>query len=162
MRLFFFTISTFLTMNLQAQTLEQSNQHFWNTIETFATPETIWKIWTDVPNWKDWDKELKSAELDGLFAKGVKGKLIPQKGKKAKFKIVAFEKGKSYTFKTNLPLGSLFVKRTLEVKNGRTYFTHEVWFKGLTKGIFAKLLGNDFRKALPIVMENIKKIAEKN
>lgn len=147
-------------MNLQAQSVESSNKHFWNTIETSASPEAIWKIWIDVPNWYLWDTELKGAELKGDFAKGIKGVLIPKKGRKAKFKIVAYEEGKSYTFKTKLPLGGLFVKRTLEVKEEKTFFTHEVWFTGITRGIFARVLGKDFRKALPEVMEKIQKIAE--
>jgi len=160
MRLIISITLTLLIMTLQGQNTEQSNQHFWHTLETTASPQSIWNLWTDVPNWKDWDTELKDSEIDGQFAEGTKGKFIPKKGAKAKFKIVAFESGKSYTFKTKLPLGSLFVKRTLEQKNERTFFTHEVWFKGLTKGIFSKILGGDFRKVLPSVMEKIKKIAE--
>ena len=147
-------------MTLQAQSGEPSNKHFWHTLETSASPETIWKIWADVPNWQIWDTEIEKAELKGDFAKGTKGILFPKKGRKAKFKIVAIEEGKSYTFKTNLPLGGLFVKRTLEVRNGKTFFTHEVWFQGLTKGVFSKMLGKEFRKVLPEVMQNIQKIAE--
>ena len=33
----------------------QSNVHFSHTVETSASPEAIWAIWTDVPNWKQWD-----------------------------------------------------------------------------------------------------------
>jgi hypothetical protein len=58
-------------------------------------------------------------------------------------------------------LGGLYVKRFLEVKNGRTYFTHEVWFSGLTGGIFANMFGEKFKTMLPEVMENIKKIVGK-
>lgn len=160
MRLLFLFTLIFITMTLHAQSDEPSNKHFWHTIETSASPETIWKIWTDVPHWKDWDDGLKDAKLKGDFSKGTKGFIFPKKGRKTKFKIVELEEGKSYTFKTNLPLGSLFVKRTLVVKNGKTFFTHEVWFKGITKGIFAKVLGKDFRKILPDVMNKIKTQAE--
>lgn len=159
-RILIFSISIIFSMALHAQDMEQSNKHFWNTLETSAPPEVIWNIWTDVSSWQIWDTELEEASLNGNFAKGTKGKLVPKKGRKAKFKIIAFEQGKSYTFKTNLPLGGLYVKRTLEIRNGKTYFTHEVWFKGLTKGIFAKALGKEFRRVLPSVMENIKIIAE--
>lgn len=75
-------------------------------------------------------------------------------------KIVEFIDGKSYTYKTKPPLGSLYVKRYLENKNGKLIFTHEVWFKGLTGGIFAKAFGKNFIAMLPNVMDNVKQIAE--
>jgi len=147
-----------MTTLTQGQT--QSNKHFWHTMETSASPSDIWKIWTDVPNWKDWDSGLKDAEMTDDFRLDAKGIIISLEGRKSKFTVVEYEEGKSYTIKTKLPLSSLYVKRFWEEKNGKIYFTHEVWFKGLTAGIFAKAFGGEFRKMLPVVLENIKKIAE--
>ncbi|TMM58924.1 polyketide cyclase [Maribacter algarum] len=143
-----------------SQEVTQTNKHFSNTTETKASPNKIWKIWTDVPNWKIWDSGLKDANLDGAFELNEKGKITSLEGKTSSFKIVSFEQGKSYTFKSNLPLGSLYVKRYLSITNDGTTFTHEVWFKGLTGGLFAKKFGPKFREMLPQVMQNIKKLAE--
>jgi len=85
---------------------------------------------------------------------------ISLEARKSKFKVVEFVKGKMYTYKTKLPLGSLYVKRYLTEENGQTKFTHEVWFQGLTGGLFAKAFGAKFRQMLPEVMEKIKEIAE--
>ena len=74
--------------------------------------------------------------------------------------MVDYQEGTSYTFKTKLPLGGLYVKRYLTEENGITRYTHEVWFKGLTAGIFANAFGGKFRAMLPEVMLNIKKIVE--
>ncbi|WP_375444095.1 SRPBCC family protein [uncultured Fibrella sp.] len=139
---------------------QQSNTHFSHSVETAARPERIWQIWTDVPNWKKWDKGLKAAELNGPFATGTTGKLTPDKGPSSRFDLVEVAPGQSYTFRTKLPLGSLYVRRVLSQQNNRTVFTHEVWFKGLTKGIFGKVLGKNYRQILPEVMANIKTIAE--
>ncbi|MEM9364240.1 MAG: SRPBCC family protein [Bacteroidota bacterium] len=151
----------FLPLQSSSQTKEPSNKHFWNTVETSASPEKIWTIWTDVPNWKKWDSGLKDATLDGPFELNAKGKIISLEGRTSRFKVTECVSGKSYTFKSKLPFGALYVKRYLEVKQGVTFFTHEVWFTGLTGGIFAKRFGPEFRSVLPKVMENIKKIAEK-
>lgn len=159
-KLFTFLISITFVMTAQAQEKTPTNKHFWHKETTTASPEKIWAIWTDVPNWKTWDQGLKDAEINGNFTLGNKGMIHSLEGRKSKFKVVAFEEGKSYTFKTNLPLGGLYVKRYLTIENGMTHFTHEVWFKGITAGIFAKAFGKDFRKMLPSVLENIKNIAE--
>ncbi|MEM9078499.1 MAG: SRPBCC family protein [Bacteroidota bacterium] len=150
----------FLPLQNSAQNKEQSNKHFWNTAKTSATPEKIWAIWTDVPNWKMWDSGLKDATLDGTFELKTKGKIISLEGRTSRFKITAYIPGKSYTFRTRLPLGALNLKRYLKVKQGVTFFTHEVWFTGLAGGIFAKRFGPEFRSLLPEVMEKIKILAE--
>jgi hypothetical protein len=140
---------------------QQSNTHFSYTIETTAPPEAIWRIWTDVPNWKTWDDGLKTAELDGPFIANTKGALIPDKGPQSRFVLTEVVPGQTYTFRTKLPLGALYVKRLLSMQNGKTAFTHEVWFTGLTKGIFGRALGRNYRQILPGVMEKIRVLAEK-
>ena len=135
-------------------------KHFWHTIETSASPDAIWSLWTDVSTWKEWDSGLQDARMDEDFTLGSKGQIISLQGRKSKFKVVAYEEGKSYTFKTSLPLGGLYVKRTLQVADGMTVFTHEVWFAGLSAGIFARALGTEFQEMLPAVMEQIKVLAE--
>ena len=160
MKYFLISLILSVTMMLHAQEKAPSNKHFWHSLDTKASPKAIWQIWTDVSNWKKWDKGLKMAAMDSAFQLGAKGTITSLEGREAQFKVVEFEPGKSYTYKTKLPLGSLYVKRYLESKDGKLYFTHEVWFKGLTAGIFAKNFGPEFRRLLPEVMEEVKKIAE--
>lgn len=150
-------ISILFAMEVNAQ---QTNYHFSHTDSTSATSDKVWAIWTDVPNWKEWDKGLEEAVLEGDFAIGTKGKLIPKKGPKSKFVISEIEPNKAYTFKTKIPFGWLIIKRTLEVKQDKTYFTHDVEFTGVLKRIFGNKLGKNYRAMLPSVMGEIKIIAE--
>jgi hypothetical protein len=39
-------------------------------IETTAAREAIWRLWTDVPGWPEWNADLERAELSGPFAAG--------------------------------------------------------------------------------------------
>lgn len=160
MRLTIFILIVSINTTFKAQNKEPSNKHFWHSVETSASPELIWEIWTDVSNWKDWDTGLKDASIEDAFKLKSKGTIISLENRKSKFKVVEYIEGQSYTYKTKLPLGSLYVKRYLMVKGSKTFFTHEVWFKGLTGGIFAKLFGEKFRKMLPSVLNKIKEIAE--
>lgn len=155
-------IATLILMSnsLVGQGRSPSNQHFWHTLSTTATPSAIWTVWTDVSNWKDWDTGLREATLEDDFVLGAKGTILSLEGRTSKFKVVAIEPGKSYTIKTKLPLGGLYVKRTMTPTSEGIEFTHEVWFVGLTKGFFAKAFGADFRAMLPEVMQNVKRIAE--
>jgi hypothetical protein len=158
MKHLFLLISTFLGMQAQAQ---QTNYHFSHTDSTVASGDKIWQVWTDVPNWKKWDKGLKEAVLEGEFIVGTKGKLIPDKGPKSKFIISEIVPNESYTFKTKIPFGWLIIKRTLEVREGKTLFTHDVQFTGFLKKVLGNKLGKNYRAMLPSVLTEIKLIAEK-
>ena len=153
-----FIILTFFAMQVPAQ---ETNYHFSHTDSSIASKDKIWQVWIDVPNWKQWDKGLKDAVLDGDFAIGAKGKLIPDKGPKSKFVISEMIPNQSYTFKTKIPFGWLIIKRTLEVRAGKTYFTHDVEFTGFLKKTFGNKLGKKYRAMLPSVLTEIKQIAER-
>jgi hypothetical protein len=165
MKHLFLFISTFMVMQTQAQLIpplrEQTNDHFSHTDSTIASSDKIWQIWIDVANWKQWDKGLKEASVNGEFMVGTTGKLIPEKGPKSKFVISELVPNKSYTFKTKIPFGWLIIKRTLEVKEGKTFFTHDVQFTGFLKKILGNKLGKNYRAMLPSVLSEIKQIAER-
>lgn len=141
-------------------TLAQTNYHFAHTELASATPDVIWQIWVDVPNWNRWDSGLKSAELAGDFKLGAKGTLIPDKGPRSKFIISEYNEGVSYTFKTRIPFGWLIVKRYLDSSPKQTAFTHEIRFTGLLKKPLGNRLGKRYREMLPEVMQKINAIAE--
>lgn len=136
-----------------------SDKHFWHTLETPASPAQVWQVWTAVDQWKEWDLGLKDAEMRSPFGLGAKGTIISLEGRRSTFKVVAFQEGQSYTFRTPLFLSSLYVRRYWLVEDGKTWLTHEVWFKGLTASLFAKRFGPKFRQVLPEVVENVSKKA---
>lgn len=41
-----------------------------HSLETSAPPESIWRLWADVPGWPEWNGDLARAELVGGFAAG--------------------------------------------------------------------------------------------
>jgi hypothetical protein len=134
---------------------------FDHTLETTAPPEKIWLAWTDVERWPEWDTELDSAALDGSFALGAKGSLKPKRGPVSRFTISELTTRVSYSFTTRLPPCELKVRRHLTRKDGGgAYFTHGVSFVGPLSFVFDNLLGRRYRQALPMVMENLRKIAE--
>ncbi len=140
--------------------MEQSNHHFSFTIPVNATKASVWQTLIDVQNWHQWDTEIIETTLEGVFAEGAKGTMIPKTGPKLKFYISELIPHKSYTFNTIMPVGELVIKRSLIEKNNEIHFTDDIAFTGFLKYIFGFMLGGQFRKVLPEVMNNFKRIAE--
>lgn len=136
---------------------------FSHTVETSATPEAVWSMWTAVGSWPEWDIELKSAQLEGSFQLGATGQLTPKVGPPSSFVISQLDPKKSYTFTTQLPLCKLKVHRFFQSNRDADEalrFTHEVSFSGPLAFLFSAFLGTRFRRALPIAMQEIKRLAE--
>jgi Polyketide cyclase / dehydrase and lipid transport len=142
--------------------MKQHNHHFSYTIAINNTVDKVWQTLIDVQLWPKWDTELIEATLEGDFALNAKGSITPKKGPKLKFYISEIIPNKSYTFNTKMPVGELVIKRTLTVENEVVHFTDDIAFTGFLKYVFGFMLGGQFRKVLPEVMENFKKLVEKN
>ncbi|MGL6267578.1 MAG: hypothetical protein ACRC2O_06610, partial [Chitinophagaceae bacterium] len=69
-------------------------------IQTSASPEKVWQMWTDVKNWKSWDSALKDSSISGEFSKSVQGILTPERGPRTNFEISSCQPNFSYTVKT--------------------------------------------------------------
>ena len=154
---------------------------FSHTVKTTASADDIWQLWTDVEGWPAWDSELIHAELAGPFSLGATGRLVPQRGAPSSFVISQLSnseqsKQRSYTLTVQLPLCKLHVKRFFpcpdaalsdapsnapsNAPNADLYFTHEVSFEGVTAVLFRVLLGRQFRRVLPEVMQSLRRLAE--
>ena len=144
----------------QSAPAQGSIKHFQHTVRTTALATEIWRIWTDVAQWHTWDTGLQQASLSGSFREGAKGTLVSNQGRQTAFVITQVDEGVSYTFKTRLPLGSLHITRSLVAESDTILFTHEVRFRGLTGGLFARKFGKGFQHMLPGAMENIRQQAE--
>ena len=141
--------------------MKQSNHHFSYTIAVKASAAEVWRVLTDAPGWHRWDTEILEATLAGDFAAGTSGTMRPKKGPVLKFYISEVIPNQSYTFCTILPVGELVIKRSLSVGKNETHFTDDIAFTGFLKYFFGLLLGSQFRKVLPGVMNSFKKIVER-
>lgn len=131
-----------------------------HTMLTTASPERIWKIWTDVKNWKQWDVMLREALLKGSFQKNVQGVLIPEKGPRAGFTVTSCDPNFSYTVTTRLPLTQIHIHRFLGYHNMKTTFTHEIWVEGPLSWMWWRLIGHNAASRLSQTMKNVKQLAE--
>lgn len=140
--------------------MKQSNHHFSFTVPVNTTATKVWQTLIDVQTWHEWDTEIIEASLEGNFAVNTKGTLTPKSGPKLKFYISEITPFQSYTFNTIMPVGELVIKRSLRVEHEIVYFTDDIAFTGFLKKVFGLMLGGQFRKVLPEVMNKFKTIAE--
>lgn len=129
-------------------------------INTNASKDQIWKIWTDVSNWKSWDSQVVDSELFESFQQGSEGILTPKGGPKTKFELTEVTPNHSFTTTSKLPLGKMKVIHSIEKQNTELIITHKVEISGLSSFIFSKFIGEKLIKELPEALDKLVKQAE--
>jgi len=85
-----------------------------------AEPDEVWKVWTDVAHWPEWDVSKELAQLDGPFEPGVHGWAKQRGNLGGSFTITAVDAGRRWVTECPVPLGKVVFDHTLEpVAGGR-------------------------------------------
>ena len=131
---------------------------------TSASKPTIWRLWTDVENWKKFDTLLEYSSLveSVSFGESAVGFLKAEGAPRTRFEIRNVIEGESFLVHLFLPLyQSIDQQRYFEANNtGGTTFTHEVTFKGGLSPIVYLLLSRIYKRETQLVVERLKVVAE--
>jgi hypothetical protein len=110
--------------------------------------EKVWRVWTDVNRWSEWQDDLELARLDGEFREGVTFLLRPQGGPNVKVELVNVETNVNFTDVTRFPLAKMtsahdLIRRGIELEVRTTVTVTGplafLWSRLVAKGIVAGL-----------------------
>jgi uncharacterized protein YndB with AHSA1/START domain len=98
-----------------------------------AEPDAVWKLWTDVTRWPEWDASKEIARLDGPFEPGSTGWAKQRGNLGGSFTIVEIDPGKRWVSECPIPLGHVTFDHILErLDGGRVRVVKRVEVQGGT------------------------------
>jgi uncharacterized protein YndB with AHSA1/START domain len=96
-----------------------------------ADPASVWKVWTDVAHWHEWDVSKEIAHLDGPFQPGVSGWAKQRGNLGGSFTITEVDDGRRFVTECPMPLGKVIFDHTLEpLAGGRVRVVKKVEVHG--------------------------------
>ena len=111
-----------------------------------AGPDAVWKAWTDVARWPEWDVSKEIARLDGPFEPGTCGWAKQSGNLGGSFTITAVETGRRWVTECPLPLGKVIFEHLLEpVAEGRVRVVKRAEVQGAL-GSLLRLLAPRMRR----------------
>jgi uncharacterized membrane protein len=128
---------------------------------TTATREQIWQIWSDVENWKNWDKELASSKLFGQLKSGAKGEVVTTGGQKSTFEVTDCKENEVLADVSRLPLCEMRLIHTLSDTKDGLEVTHKVTMTGPLTFLYVQLFGKKVAQGLPDAVNSLVALAEK-
>lgn len=129
------------------------------TVPTTATKAQIWRVWTDVETWKDWDHEIEFSRLYGAFKPGTTGHLKMHNSPILKTKITQVDHLRRYVFETKLLLATSVSTSIIEQIDDKTYVTLINEIRGPLAFLYMLLIGRGIKDKTPLEMERMLKKA---
>lgn len=112
-----------------------------------AEPATVWRIWTDVARWPEWDASKEIAQMDGEFQAGTSGWVKKHNALGGTFTITSVEPGRSWISESPLPLGRVIFDHIVEpLPGGQVRVVKSVQVEGGSAGLFRVLAAPRMRR----------------
>ena len=126
-----------------------------------VTKEQMWKLFSDVNNWKSWDESIVFSSLEGKFEAGNYFNFQPKGGPKMKIKILEAIENKNFTDLTTFPLAKMYGEHLFEETPEGLKLTTTMKVEGFLSFLWVKLVAQKIIDTLPEDMSNQIKVASK-
>ena len=134
-----------------------------HSIETDASPESIWPLYTDVPAWPRWDQGLEWVTLTGPFAAGSTGSLKVPGQDPLPFKVLEVRPMEGFSDETYIPGLAIRFDHSLErMAAGKTRITHRVIITGPAADDLGSDLGPQITADVPEAMASLAHLAQQS
>jgi hypothetical protein len=123
-----------------------------------AEPAEVWKVWTDVSRWPEWDVSKEIARLDGPFQPGVSGWAKQRGNLGGTFTITAVDDGRRWVTECPMPMGKVIFEHLIEPDaEGRVRLVKRVEVQGAF-GSLLRLIAPRMRNQITESLANLKRL----
>jgi hypothetical protein len=115
-----------------------------------VAPSAVWsRAYEDAETWPRWNREIKSARLEGPLALGATARIVFRTGLRLRFRVVEYEEGRLFTDEARLPGARMGHRHLVEPDGEGSRLTNTIYVEGPLAGLWRRILGPDAARALP-------------
>jgi uncharacterized protein YndB with AHSA1/START domain len=129
-------------------------------VESPAPPESIWRIWTDIPSWPKWNLDIEYVEADGPLTVGTTITLGDRNAGPVKGRVTEVVDGQSFTLAFDLDGGVLSVVYRVAIWVGNTRVYHRMIVEGPNDQALGQLMAPVVAERIPSILEQLVRLAE--
>jgi len=130
-------------------------------VETNASPASVWKIWSDTATWPQWNPDVQSMTLNGPFAAGATGTMKTKQGTR-QVQLTEVVPGRSFRLETTvIPLTRFaFECQVLAGPAGKTTISQAIRVGGPLGGVVGGMMGPQIANSFPALLQGLARKAE--
>jgi len=130
-------------------------------LETTAPPATVWRIWSDVNRWPEWNPDMKESRLDGPLKLGATGMINTKSGGKHDVVVTHFQDGRSFELEsTALPGTKMAIRATIAPSGAGTRISQGFEPRGLLAPLVGPMMSGQILKTFNAVLDGLKRKVE--
>lgn len=131
---------------------------FQHTVETSASPQAVWRLYSDVATWPTWDAAVERLTLDGSFEPGAVGTFKLHGQDPLEFRLLEVEPERGFMDETSIPGGVVRFRHRIEaLDDGQVRLTHAVEIEAPAP--LAEQLGAKITAGVPETMIRLAELA---
>lgn len=126
-------------------------------LETRATPADVWRVWSDVEHWPEWNPDMLASRLDGPMALGTTGMIHTRSGGKHDVVVTHFEDGRSFELESGaMPGMKLGIRATVTPIESGTKLSQAFEPRGPLAPVGGAMMGGMILKTFGEVLAGLK------
>jgi uncharacterized protein YndB with AHSA1/START domain len=130
-------------------------------VETTAAPEALWRRWSDMAAWPQWNDGIESIDAEGPFAVGTAFTMTPPGDEPIRMRLVEIKPGESFTDEMDAGDFAVRTEHRLEpAAGGLTRIVYRTEITGEAAGHIGPQLGPQITADFPEVLAALAKRAE--
>ncbi|HVC78500.1 MAG TPA: SRPBCC family protein [Candidatus Micrarchaeaceae archaeon] len=136
-------------------------REYGTSVETTASAEAVWRIWSDMSTWRDWNPNVSSMDWQGGFTSGTTGVMNTRAGQHHKMQLLDVQPGRSFALETSVVPGTRFrFNCRVEPGPAKTKLSQMVEVQGPLGPVVGGMMGPQVSKEFGTLLENLAKRAE--
>ena len=132
-----------------------------HSVETTAAPDVVWRFWSDLAAWPQWNAGIEKITIDGPFAAGTAFTMTPPGDEPIQMRLAEIVPGELFTDEMD---GGDFTVRTIHrlepAASGRTRIIYRTEITGPAAGQIGPQLGPAITADFPEVLAALAELAE--
>lgn len=130
-------------------------------LETTAAPATVWRVWSDVDHWPEWNPDMNDSRIDGQLKLGATGVINTRSGGKHDVVVTHYEEGRSFELEsTALPGTKMGIRATITPNGSGSRITQGFEPRGVLAPLVGPLMSGQILKTFNAVLNGLKKRVE--
>jgi len=130
-------------------------------VETTASADKVWRIWSDMSTWGEWNPNVSTMDWNGGFISGSTGVMNTKAGQHHKMQLVDVEPGKGFKLETSVVPGTKFrFNCRIEPAGAKTKVSQTVEVGGPLGPVMGGMLGPQVSKEFGTLLSNLARKAE--
>ena len=136
-------------------------REYGTSVETSASPDKVWRIWSDMSTWGEWNPNVSRMDWTGGFVSGSTGVMNTRAGQHHKMQLVDVQPGRGFALITRVVPGTQFrFNCRIEPAGAKTRISQMVEVGGPLGPVMGGMMGPQVSKEFGTLLNNLARKAE--